>query len=88
MKQHIHPETMRLSIQADLDKCKTALERNKLGQFATPTILAQEVLAYGLSLIPERQGIRFLDPAKGQATRWACCRILLRWNTYCPSSIT
>lgn len=65
MEQHIHHEKKRLSIQADLDACKTNLERNKLGQFATPTSLAQEVLAYGLTLLPEGQGIRFLDPAIG-----------------------
>ena len=65
MKQRLHHETRRLSIQADLDACKTALERNKLGQFATPTVLAREVLAYGLSLLPEGQDVHFLDPAIG-----------------------
>src|SRR3990172_57142 len=65
MEQRIHHETQRLSIQTGLDACKTALERNKLGQFATPTILAREVLAYGLSLLPKKQSVRFLDPAIG-----------------------
>jgi len=65
MKQRIHQEALRLSIQLELDSQKTALDRNKLGQFATPTELAREVLSYGLSLIPEAQKIRFLDPAIG-----------------------
>lgn len=65
MNQLIHHETKRLSIQASLDICKTALERNKLGQFATPTLLAREMLTYGLSLLPKIQDIRFLDPAIG-----------------------
>lgn len=65
MEQRVHHETRRLSIQTDLDACKTALERNKLGQFATPTALAREVLAYGLSLLPEGQEVHFLDPAIG-----------------------
>lgn len=65
MKQRVHKETIRLSIQADLDSQKTSLERNKLGQFATPTILAREVLSYGLNLVPHGQQIRFLDPAIG-----------------------
>jgi adenine-specific DNA-methyltransferase len=65
VKHDLNQETMRLSIQADLDACKTALERNKLGQFATPTVLARDVLAYGLSLLPEKQEVRFLDPAIG-----------------------
>ncbi|WP_215893364.1 Eco57I restriction-modification methylase domain-containing protein [Acidithiobacillus ferriphilus] len=65
MEERAYKEKMRLSIQANLDAYKTSLERNKLGQFATPTVLAREVLAYGLSLLPEEQGIRFLDPAIG-----------------------
>lgn len=65
MEQYAHHETRRLSIQASLDACKTPLERNKLGQFATPTLLAREVLMYGLTLMPEGQKVSFLDPAIG-----------------------
>jgi len=60
-----HFETERLSIQATLDANKTCIERNKLGQFATPTQLAMEILAYGLSILPTEVSIRFLDPAIG-----------------------
>lgn len=65
MKQRVHHETIRLSIQAELDARKTALERNQLGQFATPTILAHEILSFALSLLPDQDVINFLDPAIG-----------------------
>lgn len=65
MEQRVDLETLRLSIQAELDSKKTALDRNKLGQFATPTVLAREVLSYGLSLMPQGQRVRFFDPAIG-----------------------
>src|SRR6266446_5955775 len=44
-------EQQRLALQAELDGQKTQAERNRLGQFATPTALAEEV--------------HFLDPAIG-----------------------
>ena len=58
-------EINRLEIQLTLDSEKTKLERNKLGQFATPTDLADSVLSYSLSLLPPKTKIRFLDPAIG-----------------------
>lgn len=74
MKQRVHHETLRLSIQIELDSKKTALERNKLGQFATPTVLAREVLSYGLSLLPQGQRVRFLDPAIGTGSFYSALR--------------
>ncbi len=64
-------ETQRISLQTDLDGKKTQIERNKLGQFATPTALAREVLAYGVSLLPLHAPIRFLDPAIGTGAFYA-----------------
>lgn len=58
-------EQYRLSLQAHLDAEKTRVERNRLGQFATPTALAREILRFGLGLLPEDLPIRFLDPAIG-----------------------
>lgn len=58
-------EERRLSLQARLDAQKTQAERNRLGQFATPTALAQEILRFGLGLLGEDLRIRFLDPAIG-----------------------
>jgi len=59
-------ESKRLEIQNLLDSAKTKSERNRLGQFATPTALAQDMLQYSrVVLLGSRQRIRFLDPAFG-----------------------
>ncbi len=58
-------EEKRCALQAALDGHKSQAERNKLGQFATPTQLARDVLAYGLALLPKGEAVRFLDPAIG-----------------------
>ncbi|NLW85809.1 MAG: N-6 DNA methylase [Planctomycetes bacterium] len=54
----------RLRIQTALDAAKTQLERNKLGQFATPSALASQIIDLTRQLLPTGQ-IRFLDPAFG-----------------------
>jgi predicted RNA methylase len=48
-----------------LESLKTQTERNKLGQFATPNVLATDILEYAKTLLPTSQQIRFLDPAFG-----------------------
>lgn len=58
-------EATRLAIQGRLDAAKTQAERNKLGQFATPTDLATDVLTCARTLMPQGIPIRFLDPAIG-----------------------
>lgn len=58
-------EKKRLLLQSRLDKKKTQKERNKLGQFATPTALAQSIVEYGVSLLGNNKNIHFLDPAFG-----------------------
>ena len=58
-------EQRRCVIQAELDCQKSQSERNKLGQFSTPTRLAREVLAHALDLLPSGEAVRFLDPAVG-----------------------
>ncbi|OQW65188.1 MAG: SAM-dependent methyltransferase [Nitrospira sp. ST-bin4] len=55
----------RLAMQAALDAEKTQPERNRLGQFATPTALAEDVLQYAESLLPPAVKVQFLDPAIG-----------------------
>lgn len=69
-------EVERLALQASLDGDKTSLARNILGQYATPTMLARDVLEYGLSILPKSVPVRFLDPAIGtgsfySALEWA-----------------
>ena len=58
-------EQRRCALQSELDGHKSQAERNKLGQFATPTALARDVLAYGLTLLPDKAPVRFFDPAIG-----------------------
>ncbi len=59
-------EARRQVIQAEIDVCKSAAERNRLGQFATPNALAVDIARYVESLVARsRTGIRFADPAVG-----------------------
>lgn len=58
-------ECQRLEIQGPLDAAKTRVERNKLGQFATPPALALDILSFAKALLPRNAKIRFLDPAFG-----------------------
>lgn len=64
-------EDRRLALQVALDAAKTQAERNKLGQFATPTGLASDVLAYARRLLPIDVPVRFLDPAIGTGSFYA-----------------
>ncbi len=57
-------EDRRQQEQTRLDALKTAPERNKWGQFATPPELALSIARYAHSLLGEIP-IRFLDPAIG-----------------------
>ena len=58
-------ESQRRSLQESLDSCKTTEERRILGQFATPTSLARDIVAFGLNHIDTPNDIRFFDPAFG-----------------------
>lgn len=58
-------EDQRLTLQRELDARKTPTERNRLGQFATPTLLAVDILKYAAMLLPESEKVSFLDPAVG-----------------------
>jgi adenine-specific DNA-methyltransferase len=57
-------EGRRQEEQVRLDLLKTALERNRLGQFATPPNLALSLARYAQTLLG-RAPVRFLDPAIG-----------------------
>lgn len=58
-------EERRLALQSELDLQRTQVERNKLGQFSTPTELASDILSYSVDILPPEAPIRFLDPAIG-----------------------
>jgi hypothetical protein len=63
--QVAHREQHRLKVQVTLDAAKTQAERNRMGQFATPPLLAVEILSYAKKLIPRGRKIRFFDPGFG-----------------------
>lgn len=62
-------EVQRQAIQASIDATKSATERNRLGQFATPHALAVDIARFVGSLIGQRKGgIRFADPSIGSGS--------------------
>lgn len=62
----LEAEAKRLAEQRRLDQLKTAKERNKWGQFATPPTLSLEIARYAWNQLRHREGaFRFLDPALG-----------------------
>lgn len=63
-------EAHRIDLQAALDAQKGAEERNRLGQFSTPSPLAFDILAYAQEHLPKGK-IRFLDPALGSGAFYA-----------------
>jgi adenine-specific DNA-methyltransferase len=65
-------ESVRLSHQKRLDLLKTPLERNKLGQFATPPALALDIATFVRKELKRIGGpFRFLDPAIGTGSFFA-----------------
>jgi predicted RNA methylase len=62
-------EKRRQTIQSTIDATKTAAERNRLGQFATPNALAVDIARYVDSLMSwTKTGIRFADPSVGSGS--------------------
>ncbi len=58
-------EEKRLLLQSELDNKKTKAERNKLGQFSTPPVLAYSILKRTLDFFGSEKKIKFIDPAFG-----------------------
>ena len=62
-------ESRRQAIQAEIDTRKSAAERNRLGQFATPNALAVEIARYVQSVLGRTKGsLRFADPSIGSGS--------------------
>lgn len=70
-------EHERLALQSELDAGKTQAERNRLGQFATPTALARDILSHATDLLPSDEKIRFLDPAIGTGAFYSALRAIV-----------
>ncbi|MBX7208553.1 MAG: Eco57I restriction-modification methylase domain-containing protein [Verrucomicrobiaceae bacterium] len=58
-------EQKRLDLLAKLDAKRSQAERNRMGQFGTPSALASEVMRTALALMPEGERVRFLEPGFG-----------------------
>lgn len=62
-------EAQRQTIQSAIDATKSAAERNRLGQFATPNALAVDIARYvGTMILPSNHRIRFADPSIGSGS--------------------
>jgi adenine-specific DNA-methyltransferase len=69
VQHHNTTEAQRQAIQSAIDATKSAAERNRLGQFATPNALALDIARYLGSLIGGRKGgLRFADPSVGSGS--------------------
>ena len=60
-------EALRLELQAETDSKKENITRKKLGQFATPSLLAREIVDYALQN-QKSSSLRFLEPALGSGS--------------------
>jgi len=67
-------ESRRLAIQDELDSARDQSERNRMGQFATPTGLAREILRHAREQLPESDAVRFIDPAIGTGSFYSAFR--------------
>jgi hypothetical protein len=75
-------EAQRQAIQERLDAVKSAGERNRLGQFATPPKLALDIARYALALRQGMPHVSFLDPAVGTGSFYSALR-----QTFPPDAI-
>jgi hypothetical protein len=68
-------EAQRQLAQQRLDEARTAAERNRLGQFATPPALALDIARYAQELCQGRTAaVAFLEPAIGTGSFYSALR--------------
>ena len=67
-------EQKRVQLQHKLDNAKSSVERNAMGQFATPPRLAYDILKQAKEYITDQRAIRFLDPAFGTGAFFSALR--------------
>lgn len=78
-------EDQRIELQARLDGEKTQAERNRLGQFSTPSALARDILGYARTLLPEGEPVRFLDPAVGTGSFYSAALATFPAGSVCEA---
>jgi hypothetical protein len=74
LQTHQTTEDQRQTLQSHLDAQKTQAERNRCGQFATPSDLADDIFRFALKQFPKSCAIRFLDPAVGTGSFFSALR--------------
>ncbi len=68
-------ESRRQAVQAELDAAKSATERNRLGQFATPFALAVEIARFVKAAADDDLPVvRFADPSVGTGSFYSAAR--------------
>jgi len=73
-------EDIRRLIQIQLDSGKVQLERNKLGQYSTPYLLAYEIVKESLKYIEKNKHVNFLDPAIGTGVFYSALKDIIKSN--------
>ena len=73
-KEHAEFEARRLALQDELDAGKGPADRNRMGQFATPTALAVNMLRYATDQLGTSEKVRFIDPAIGTGAFYSALR--------------
>jgi len=73
-------ESKRQLLQLELDAKKSRKERNIMGQFSTPELLAKDILSHAKTILPKQGKIRFMDPAFGTGSFYSAL------NTSFPKS--
>lgn len=64
-------DLIRLELQKHCDLSKTQAERNRLGQFGTPQVLASQLVRLACSFLPKDAKVRFLEPGFGTGPFYA-----------------
>ena len=77
-------EERRLALQREIDTARSANERNRAGQFATPLPLAVEVVAKASAFLPGDAPLRMLEPACGTGAFFSAASTVVaprRWQS-------
>ena len=76
MEQLTEKEADRLRLLRELDDHKSQAERNRLGQFATPTALALDIVSTAMRFLNRNAEIKYLEPGFGTGPFYSALREL------------
>ncbi|MCI0334651.1 MAG: Eco57I restriction-modification methylase domain-containing protein [Planctomycetes bacterium] len=71
-------ESSRIDILRKLDSEKTQSARNQLGQFATPPVLALDIVRCAVALLPKDGNLRYLEPGFGTGAFFSAVRCVAK----------